>query len=106
MVIVETPVFTKCVVDLLEDDQYRNLQGLLALRPEIGPIIPGSGGLRKVRWSVTGRGKRGGVRIIYYWVTRSETVLMLYIYPKSKKEDLTSKELKILRKIIEEEYHG
>ena len=106
MLIVETPIFTRHVVSLLNDDEYRDLQGLLAIRPEMGPVIPGSGGLRKVRWSIAGRGKRGGVRVIYYWAPKVDTILMLYIYPKNQKEDLTSKELKILRQIIEEEYHG
>lgn len=106
MVIVETPTFTRLVMELLDDDQYRNLQALLALRPELGWVIPGGGGLRKIRWSLAGKGKRGGVRVIYYWVTKLEAILMLYIYPKNKKENLTPKELKVLRKIIEEEYHG
>ena len=104
--IIETPIFTRCVLKLLDDDLYRNLQAVLALRPESGPVISGSGGLRKIRWVATGRGKRGGVRVIYYWVQRRDIILMLYIYPKNKKDDLTAQEVKILRCIIEEEYHG
>lgn len=106
MLIVETPVFTRCILDLLDDDRYRQLQQILVLRPETGSLIPGGGGLRKIRWSAEGRGKRGGIRVIYYWVTRSDTILMLYAYPKNKQDNLTAKELKILRKIIKEEYHG
>ena len=105
MLIVETSVFTRQLGKLLEDNQYRSLQEALSLRPEMGTLIPGGGGLRKIRWSIAGRGKRGGVRIIYYWAAKSETILMLFIYPKNKKDDLTSQELKTLRQIIKEGYH-
>jgi hypothetical protein len=60
MIFVETPIFTRELRGVLSDDDYRNLQFALLLRPEAGPIIPGSGGLRKVRWSLGARGKRGG----------------------------------------------
>ncbi len=106
MEIIETPIFTRRIEALLSDDQYRKLQALLALRPESGPVIPGGGGLRKIRWSIAGRGKRGGVRVIYYWAPRLDVVLMLYIYAKNKQENLTPTETKMLSKIVEEEYHG
>ena len=61
MVFVETPIFTKLARNLLPDDDYRVLQQALVLRPEAGDIIPGSGGLRKIRWNVAGKGKRGGI---------------------------------------------
>ena len=64
---VETRVFTDLVCKILEDDEYRALQSSLLLRPEQGPVIPGSGGLRKVRWGTKGSGKRGGLRLIYFW---------------------------------------
>ena len=67
MVIIETSIFTHQVQALLSDEEYRQLQMALVLHPEIGAVIPGSGGLRKVRWSIGGRGKRGGVRVIYYF---------------------------------------
>jgi mRNA-degrading endonuclease RelE of RelBE toxin-antitoxin system len=66
MVIIETSIFTKQVQKLLSDDDYRELQYALVQRPDMGQIIVGSGGLRKIRWRTHGRGKRGGVRIIYY----------------------------------------
>jgi len=69
MVIVETSIFTRRVMELLLDDEYRELQATLVDRPDAGPVIPGSGGLRKIRWSTSGHGKRGGSRIIYYWAT-------------------------------------
>ena len=66
--------------------------------------MPASGGLRKLRWAGSGRGKRGGVRVIYYWVTTQERLLMLYIYPKNEQDDLTAEQLKALRSIVEREY--
>ena len=76
----------------------------LALHPDLGVVIPGSGGLRKMRWSLPGRGKRGGVRTIYYWAVANDQILMLLIYAKKEQDDLTSVQLKVLRKIVEEEY--
>lgn len=67
-------------------------------------IIPHSGGLRKVRWSMSGRGKRGGVRVIYYWVVAEDQILMLFMYPKNEKDDLTPAQLKVLREIVEKEF--
>jgi hypothetical protein len=72
-----TPVFTRCVTKLLDDEQYRLLQLGLLLRPRLGDVIRGSGGLRKLRWSLPGLGKRGGIRLIYFWDERSETFYML-----------------------------
>jgi hypothetical protein len=104
MVIVETSIFTRQVQALLDDDDYRRLQMTLVLRPQAGDLIPGGGGLRKIRWSARGRGKRGGVRMIYYWAVQQDRILMLLLYAKNEQDDLTSEQLKVLRKIIEEEY--
>ena len=104
MKIVETTIFTRRVTQLLSDDEYRLLQQALVLRPELGPIISGSGGIRKVRWQIRGRGKRGGVRVIYYWAVAQDTILMLFIYGKHERSDLTPAQLKVLRQIVEEEY--
>jgi mRNA-degrading endonuclease RelE of RelBE toxin-antitoxin system len=90
------------VQTLLTDDEYRDLQNALIVQPNIGPVIPGGGGLRKMRWSYHGKGKRGGVRVIYYLVTE-DRILMVYIYPKGKQDDLTPEQLRRLRRIIEEE---
>jgi hypothetical protein len=104
MVIVETSIFTRQVQALLDDDDYRRLQMTLVLRPEAGDLIPGGGGLRKIRWGARGRGKRGGVRMIYYWAVQQERILMLLMYTKSEQDNLTTEQLKVLRKIIKEEY--
>lgn len=104
MVIIETSVFTRQVLALLADEEYRDLQGVLADRPEIGSVIVGSGGLRKVRWGIKGKGKRGGLRVIYYWAFKQDQLLMLFIYPISQRDDLSREQLKILRRMIEEEF--
>jgi len=104
MIIVETSFFTRQVQDLLTDEDYRLLQAALVLRPDLGDIIEGSGGIRKVRWRTRSRGKRGGARVIYYWAVAQDQLLMLMIYSKSEKDDLTSSQLKLLRRIVEEEY--
>lgn len=104
MVIIETSVFTRQVQKLLDDNAYRELQITLAERPDMGAVMVGSGGLRKVRWAAQGRGKRGGVRVIYYWAVEKDRLLMLLMYPKSERDNLTREQVKILRKIVEEEY--
>jgi mRNA-degrading endonuclease RelE of RelBE toxin-antitoxin system len=102
MIFIETPLFTKLVRELLSDEQYRGLQRTLVLRPDAGAVIRESGGLRKVRWNVAGSGKRGGMRIIYYWDVPNETIYMLLIFKKNRQEDLTREQLKILRNLIKE----
>jgi hypothetical protein len=104
VIIVETPTFTRRVSQFLDAESYRLLQLDLADNPKLAPVIPRSGGLRKVRWQRPGGGKRGGVRVIYYWAQTSDVMLMLLIYPKSEQDDLTSDQLKTLRKLVEEEF--
>lgn len=69
----------------------------LAGRPDAGKVIPGSGGLRKVRWAARGHGKRGGARVIYFWWTADDKILLLDIYAKGEQEDLTADEIAKLR---------
>lgn len=101
MIIIETTVFTKLISQLMDDDQYRELQEVLIENPEIGDLVTGSGGLRKIRWKLTGRGKRGGVRVIYYWAVFADQIRMLYVYSKSDQENLTKDQLKVLRQVVE-----
>ena len=101
---VETSIFTKALRKLLPDDDYRALQLALALRPEQGPIIRSSGGLRKVRWGLTSRGKSGGVRVIYFWDQPRQQFYMLFAYAKNEQEDLTPDQLRILSRLVREEF--
>jgi len=103
VLIIETPVFTRRITKLMSDDSYRALQSYLAMDPETGRLIQGSGGLRKLRWSAPGRGKRGGSRIIYYWITSKNTILMLMAFAKNERPDLSREQLRMLRKLVEEE---
>jgi hypothetical protein len=101
MVIIETPIFTKLITGLMSDDEYKDLQEALVTRPEMGSLIKNSGGLRKARWSLEGRGKSGGVRVIYYWMSADEQLYMLLVYPKNEQENLTDAQVSALRKIVE-----
>lgn len=101
MVFIETSVFTKFVNDYLDDEQYREFQTHLAKNPTIGNIVQGTGGLRKVRWVLENKGKRGGIRIIYYWQKSEEQIYLMTIYAKNEMEDLSAKDKKILKQMIE-----
>lgn len=101
VVFIETPVFTKRVLQLLDDESYASLQLYLAKRPDAGDLIRGSHGLRKIRWPGSGRGRRGGLRVIYYWWVAADRISMLLVYPKSEQDDLTADQVKLLRKALE-----
>ena len=101
MLIIETTVFTRLITRLMDDDHYRELQEVLIGNPDTGDVIPGSGGLRKMRWRLAGSGKRGGVRVIYYRVMPAEQIYMLYVYAKNAEEDLSRDQLKVLRQIVD-----
>ena len=87
MKFIETQVFTKQVQKLLTDDSYRMLQSALMFKPDAAPIITGSGGLRKMRWNLPGSGKRGSLRLIYYW-DPPEDIYMILPYQKQRKRAL------------------
>ena len=96
---IETRLFTKLVNEHLSDEEYARLQEVLIRDPETGDLIPGSGGVRKVRWGVKGRGKRGGIRVIYYARTRQGQIWMLTLYAKNVAETIPAH---VLRQIEEE----
>ena len=104
MEIIETSVFTRQITELLSDDEYAELQFALVRRPEQGAVIPRSGGIRKIRWSGSGRGKRGGIRVIYYWQVDEHQIFMLLAYAKNTQDDLTPAQLTMLRKLVEQEF--
>ena len=97
----ETSIFTREIIRLLPDAAYKRLQVALMLRPEAGALIRGSGGLRKIRWNLPGRGKRSALRVIYYW-DPPNTIFMLFPYEKSAQEDLTPEQVKLLKHLVEE----
>lgn len=86
---IETSIFTRQITGLLEEDEFHLLQLTLATNPDAGELIRGSGGLRKMRWSRKGKGKRGGIRIIYYLI-KGDEIYLLFAYPKNKQQDLTA----------------
>jgi hypothetical protein len=96
---VESKLFTRLVGDYLDDDEYSRLQEALAGNPELGAVVPGSGGVRKLRWAQPGRGKRGGIRVIYYAKAREGVIWMLTIYAKNEEENIPAH---VLRRIKEE----
>jgi len=88
----------------LDDQQYRALQLALALRPEQGALAPGRSGLRKLRWGAQGRGKRGGIRTVYYWAVDDDVCYMLYVYAKNEQGDLTPAQIRALARVVREEF--
>jgi hypothetical protein len=98
---VETKLFTRLVQDYLSDDEYAQLQQALAANPEVGTVIPGSGGVRKMRWGMAGRGKRGGLRVIYFLRTRQGQIWMLTLYPKNVAESISAHVLKQIKDEID-----
>jgi hypothetical protein len=99
MVFIETPIFTADVCALLSDEEYAALQRHLVAQPNAGVVVAGTGGLRKIRWAVAGKGKRGGTRVIYYHVVAQAQIRMILIYRKGIKDDLTPREKTVLRRI-------
>ncbi len=102
MEFIETPTFTRAVLRWLDDDAYAAMQATLALRPDVGRLIPGGSGLRKLRSAGTGQGKRGGLRVIYYWLAADDQIWMLLAYPKNERDDLSPEQMKRLKALVED----
>ena len=98
-VFVELPAFDRHRAEYLSDDAFRMLQGTLMKSPDAGDPIEGAGGLRKLRFADArrGKGKRGGLRVIYFWWVTRDRISMLMVYRKSEQDDLTPHQLKLLR---------
>ena len=99
MEFIETTIFSMYVYEYLSEDEYIGLQSLLVLYPKSGKVVPGSGGVRKIRWAMSGKGKSGGVRIIYYFKPNDNEIWLLTIYSKNEVENIPAH---ILRKIAKE----
>lgn len=104
-VFVELPPFVRYRADYLDDDAFRRLQQLLMLNPEAGALIPGTGGLRKLRFADErrGKGKRGGLRVIYYWWDAGLQFWLFTIYDKDEMSDLTKAQREVLKQMIKTE---
>jgi hypothetical protein len=105
MEFIEAPAFTRQVPDYLSDDGYRDLQVKLGTNPQLGVLMPGTGGFRKVRWADVrrGKGRRGGLRIIYYHFKNDNQIWLMTLYDKDEGSDLGPKQKKALRQSIEAE---
>jgi hypothetical protein len=105
MIFIELPVFTRVAAGLFDDETLRRIQEILLADPEAGNVIPGGGGLRKLRAPLPGRGKRGGARVIYYWWARQRHCYLVYAYAKNEQSNLTREQLRQLARILKEETH-
>lgn len=99
MEFIETSLFTRLIYDYLSEEEYLGLQVYLLRYPDLGKIISGSGGVRKLRWAVKGKGKSGGIRVIYYWKVNDDEIWLLTVYGKSERETIAAH---ILKQIAEE----
>jgi mRNA-degrading endonuclease RelE of RelBE toxin-antitoxin system len=100
MVFIETSIFTRQIRDLISNDQLRIMQEWIATSPAAGNLMKGSRGCRKLRWKTAATGKRGGIRVIYYWMKEYDRVLLLLAYAKSSTDDLSQAQIKILGEIV------
>ena len=98
---IETPLFEKSKEGIFDEDEFQRFQLELLEHPDAGALIPKGKGLRKIRWAASGRGKRGGARVIYYWINAENIIFLLLAYKKNRQENLTPKQLKILTDLID-----
>lgn len=105
MEFIEALAFTKHLPDYLSDDDFKELQSALRLNPEVGDVVQGTGGFRKMRWADRrrGQGKRGGLRLIYFYFQSERQIWLLTLYGKDEAEDLTAEQKRMLKAAIEEE---
>jgi len=102
MEFIEASAFTKYLYDYLSEEEYLGLQSFLLQNPEAGKIVRGSGGVRKVRWAMAGKGKSGGVRVIYYFKKQADEIWLLTIYSKNEVENIPAHVLRQIAKEIED----
>lgn len=104
-VFVELPPFERHRASYLDDETFREFQGMLLRNPEAGAVIQGTGGLRKVRFADSRRGKgtRGGIRVVYYWWLGGAQFWLFTLYGKDVQDDLTSEQKKALKQLLDRE---
>jgi hypothetical protein len=102
MTFTEHPLFTHRITALLADEEYAEFQAELAENPEAGRVIPGMGGLRKIRLALPGRGKSGSARVLYLLYLRAETVFLLYVFTKGEFEDLPPDKRRVMRRLVDD----
>jgi len=100
---IETKLFTRLFDEIFSDEDLARLQGFLIENPKVGDVVPGSGGVRKMRWAMPGRGKRGGLRIIYYLSSRQGQIWLLTLYPKSETDSIPGRILRQIKDEIDDE---
>jgi hypothetical protein len=105
MEFIEAPAFTRHLPSYLTDDEYKEVQERLGANPQLGDLMPGTGGFRKLRWADVrrGKGRRGGLRIIYYYFRSDHQIWLMTLYDKDEASDLTASEKKVLQLSIESE---
>jgi hypothetical protein len=106
MIFVQLTPFVAFRKEYWTDEDLRAMQNVLLVTPDAGDLIRGGSGLRKLRWSAQGRGKRGGARVIYYWHVPGDRIYLIYGYVKSRSEGLTAHQLKLLRDLMKDVDHG
>jgi len=94
---IEQPIFTRLLVEIVDDDKYRKFQNELAANPEKGPVIKGGGGLRKARMALPGRGKSGAARVLYLWLPHHDTIVFYLVYTKGEMENVPAAEMKAIK---------
>ena len=99
MEFIEASLFTRLIYNYLDEDEYLGLQVYLLHQPESGKVVPGSDGVRKIRWAIKGKGKSGGIRVIYFWKVSDDEIWLLTVYGKSERESIPGH---ILKQIAEE----
>lgn len=100
MVFLETSLFTAALADTWDDDEYARLQAYLSQYPEAGAVVAGTGGVRKVRWRASGRGKRGGARVVYYYANERHQIWLLMAYTTADQADLTPEQKRLIKAVV------
>lgn len=98
---VELPVFARYREAYLDDEEFADLQAQLIAQPDAGDVIPGSGGCRKLRWRGSGRGKRGGLRVIYFWRRANGQIVLVTLYAKNVTDNIAPGRLKVLKEAFD-----